>query len=266
MITKKETKVLREFTEFIGQQNEEALTYDELMGFLHGLAMTPEIIMPSEWIEAIFGDEEPEFLSKKQMENFVGNLMQVYNKFLSAFQNDKLEFPFDFTNPPPLKKVDEWVWGLNLALQMRPMCWLGEDNIIDMIDGIDEDEAAEEFEREASEEDKERMACLSVVATIANPEEAEQYFISRSGDELAEDDEFWARLYAMLPSAVEYLQKYAAEQEHLRKQEFLAEKRNPVPQPAAGSKKIGRNDPCPCGSGKKYKKCCLLKEKVVPIR
>jgi preprotein translocase subunit SecA len=25
-------------------------------------------------------------------------------------------------------------------------------------------------------------------------------------------------------------------------------------------KKIGRNDPCPCGSGKKYKKCCLLKE------
>lgn len=25
------------------------------------------------------------------------------------------------------------------------------------------------------------------------------------------------------------------------------------------SKKVGRNEPCPCGSGKKYKKCCLLK-------
>lgn len=25
------------------------------------------------------------------------------------------------------------------------------------------------------------------------------------------------------------------------------------------SKKVGRNDPCPCGSGKKYKKCCLNK-------
>ncbi len=22
--------------------------------------------------------------------------------------------------------------------------------------------------------------------------------------------------------------------------------------------KIGRNDPCPCGSGKKYKKCCIV--------
>lgn len=24
--------------------------------------------------------------------------------------------------------------------------------------------------------------------------------------------------------------------------------------------KIGRNDPCPCGSGNKYKKCCLAKD------
>jgi uncharacterized protein YecA (UPF0149 family) len=31
--------------------------------------------------------------------------------------------------------------------------------------------------------------------------------------------------------------------------------------------KIGRNDPCPCGSGKKYKKCCLnqvVREKTTP--
>jgi preprotein translocase subunit SecA len=30
----------------------------------------------------------------------------------------------------------------------------------------------------------------------------------------------------------------------------------PVQQVVRGSDKIGRNDPCPCGSGKKYKKCC----------
>jgi hypothetical protein len=27
-------------------------------------------------------------------------------------------------------------------------------------------------------------------------------------------------------------------------------------QPAQPAPKVGRNDPCPCGSGKKYKKCC----------
>ncbi len=26
------------------------------------------------------------------------------------------------------------------------------------------------------------------------------------------------------------------------------------------TEKIGRNDPCPCGSQKKYKNCCLLKQ------
>jgi uncharacterized protein YecA (UPF0149 family) len=25
---------------------------------------------------------------------------------------------------------------------------------------------------------------------------------------------------------------------------------------SVGKRKIGRNDPCSCGSGKKYKKCC----------
>ena len=28
------------------------------------------------------------------------------------------------------------------------------------------------------------------------------------------------------------------------------------------NQKPGRNDPCPCGSGKKYKKCCTLKTHV----
>lgn len=33
----------------------------------------------------------------------------------------------------------------------------------------------------------------------------------------------------------------------------------PVKQPIKNENKVGRNDPCPCGSGKKYKQCCLAK-------
>jgi SWIM/SEC-C metal-binding protein len=29
-----------------------------------------------------------------------------------------------------------------------------------------------------------------------------------------------------------------------------------IPEPVKIDKKIGRNEPCPCGSEKKYKKCC----------
>jgi len=35
-----------------------------------------------------------------------------------------------------------------------------------------------------------------------------------------------------------------------------AENRNQV---VRATPKVGRNDPCPCGSGKKFKKCCLNK-------
>ncbi|MDH4204935.1 MAG: SEC-C metal-binding domain-containing protein [Desulfobacteraceae bacterium] len=28
------------------------------------------------------------------------------------------------------------------------------------------------------------------------------------------------------------------------------------PKPQEAEKKVGRNEPCPCGSGNKYKKCC----------
>lgn len=31
-------------------------------------------------------------------------------------------------------------------------------------------------------------------------------------------------------------------------------------QPVRKGKKVGPNDPCPCGSGKKYKKCCRDKD------
>ena len=36
-------------------------------------------------------------------------------------------------------------------------------------------------------------------------------------------------------------------------------KKQPVRKSAAA--KLGPNDPCPCGSGKKYKKCCMQKDK-----
>jgi len=53
----------------------------------------------------------------------------------------------------------------------------------------------------------------------------------------------------------------------IEKKEAPKEAPSPMAQVAAGrgdqkqplqaaGKKVGRNDPCPCGSGKKYKKCC----------
>lgn len=41
--------------------------------------------------------------------------------------------------------------------------------------------------------------------------------------------------------------------EEKRKELYLAQKKSGT---IVKEKKVGRNDPCPCGSGKKYKQCC----------
>lgn len=56
---------------------------------------------------------------------------------------------------------------------------------------------------------------------------------------------------------VEVVSQEEQEQERRRRMASLQTNREasfPVPRVASG--KVGRNDPCPCGSGKKYKRCC----------
>ena len=89
------------------------------------------------------------------------------------------------------------------------------------------------------------------------------------GDKKAE--EFFLKAYGMAEEeydklgALERLINFYRWQEITEKADvYLAEYRRittpPKTKQAIKSKKIKRNDPCPCGSGKKYKKCCLNKE------
>jgi hypothetical protein len=51
-----------------------------------------------------------------------------------------------------------------------------------------------------------------------------------------------------------------AQQKSQQKAELLARALQEMHTITKAQKKVGRNDPCPCGSGKKYKKCCLDKD------
>jgi preprotein translocase subunit SecA len=49
------------------------------------------------------------------------------------------------------------------------------------------------------------------------------------------------------------------DQERKTKAGLPGEDETPLPppvEPIRAGQTVGRNDPCPCGSGKKYKKCC----------
>lgn len=65
---------------------------------------------------------------------------------------------------------------------------------------------------------------------------------------------------AVKNDAVKYLFRVELAQPQNQPKRVEANPTGGRPQKQAVSDKIGRNDPCPCGSGKKYKKCHLLKE------
>lgn len=57
-----------------------------------------------------------------------------------------------------------------------------------------------------------------------------------------------------------YDEKEIKKRQERWKKEDEEERRQEAAEGASLRPKIGRNDPCPCGSGKKYKKCCMGKE------
>lgn len=73
-----------------------------------------------------------------------------------------------------------------------------------------------------------------------------------STDESALD--LWKRFKELNP---DILQIFSKRHKLLSKLYSNYLEKHPIsPQPITTSNKVGRNDPCPCGSGKKYKKCC----------
>jgi uncharacterized protein YecA (UPF0149 family) len=89
---------------------------------------------------------------------------------------------------------------------------------------------------------------------VAKPELIPEIFEKPGFDPEAnkKDRDLQVTLFALLPSAVETVQECA----RLKAEEYQGGV--PLSEKSAGGKreKIGRNDPCPCGSGKKHKKCC----------
>lgn len=81
-------------------------------------------------------------------------------------------------------------------------------------------------------------------------------------EELTEDSEiklevdFEKLYYNMLDAKAEWLYNLPQWDDVLEEERRIEIRKEYNQSKIAKSNKVGRNDPCPCGSGKKYKKCC----------
>lgn len=99
--------------------------YDEFLGFVFGLAITPDKITLEEWISWVTNGEDVSYNSIEQLEEIGSCLQNLYDKYREDFHHGVLEFPFDVQNLKgvecsPLKK---WVLGFIDALSLRDEHW-----------------------------------------------------------------------------------------------------------------------------------------------
>ncbi|PKN68330.1 MAG: hypothetical protein CVU54_15485 [Deltaproteobacteria bacterium HGW-Deltaproteobacteria-12] len=218
---------------------EASLYLEELHGFLFGLAVTPEPIMPSEWFPVVFGKDGPLFDDERNAQECIGHLMAAYNRIMKDYNEGRLKFPFDYSKitDDDFELVEGWAYGLFLALSLRPHLWeMSEDHTNKNDDAM-------------PEEIKDLINSCCIVTAIAIPEERDGIFEALPGHTNKTDEEMEDILFGMLPVCVDIIREHG---QKLHKKMFPGA-------PEQGSRpagKVGRNELCPCGSGRKYKKCC----------
>jgi yecA family protein len=252
MLTATERKNLKNLLAMTGEPDN-TFSYDELLGYMFGLAMTPDILVPSEWMPIIFGGDLPAFDSTEQMQTMTDNLIQVYNSLIDDFHNYKLNFPFNIEKlkDSQFEALYEWISGFEEAISLREELWDPEEY------------------PELSDKKKEALYhSLMTIQGLVDPVEVMDYFEELpdelfqeafSGMDTALNDrelQIQVFLMASLPLAIETFQEHSRTVEK-KLQRQSSERGFPIP---IHSVKVGRNDPCPCSSGsdsgKKFKKCC----------
>jgi uncharacterized protein len=208
------------------------LRYHELQGFLFAIVTAPETVMPSEWIPEVFGGREAGFETVEEAQAILPELMALYNAVNTPVVGGRATLPPDckfrrktMANLDDTAPISQWSRGFLAGYQ-----WLQDD-----WDACVPDEYDRDF-----------GAMLLILSFFASPTLADAYT-----KELGHTDveAMAARMRQAFPEA---LAAFA----HIGRSvhETLLE-HNATLEPAQAPK-VGRNDPCPCGSGRKYKKCC----------
>ena len=103
---------------------DDGMGLSDLDGFLTGIVVGPELILPSEWLPVIWGGEEPEFETEDEMRTVLGTIMGRYNEIAACFNGDPDEFePIFWEGPEGEVIASDWAGGFLDAVALRPKAW-----------------------------------------------------------------------------------------------------------------------------------------------
>jgi uncharacterized protein len=101
---------------------DDGMGLSDLDGFLTGVVVGQELILPGEWLPVIWGGEEPEFQTEDEMRTIFGTIMGRYNEIAVCFNTDSDEFePIFWEGPEGEVIASDWAGGFLDAVALRPI-------------------------------------------------------------------------------------------------------------------------------------------------
>ncbi len=205
-----------------GLKNPQAMSLETLDGFFCALAVGPETVMPSEYLPVVWGGELPDgnaFASLDDANATLQLLMRHWNSILTELETDGVYGPLLDAPDPRGVPGRNWARGFMRGVGLRKSGW------------------SEMFGRDEE-------AQLLTIPLVAG-EMDDQWPKEPLSEEKREQLVMWMAAGVVRSYRHFRTHRQAAARAPSSEQTY----RRSVP-------KVGRNDPCPCGSGKKFKLCC----------
>jgi uncharacterized protein len=195
---------------------EHCMQLSDLDGFLTAIVVGPELIKPSEWLPVVWGGDDPGFETEEQAQLILGSIMGRYNEIVRSLAA--------------------------VPAELEPLFWETGDGITvagDWAEGfMDAMQLRPRAWAELLDDDKTGPALIPILVfadddqgMMPSPQSEDRRKLVETAAEL-------------IPDSVIKIDGY-----------WKARRPHGGAQPGA-RKKPGRNDPCSCGSGRKYKRCC----------
>lgn len=189
---------------------------DAVLGLFHAVASAPGMILPSAWLPRVVTRDSRD-LDNDSLNDVVGLMMRLYNEVIDALDHDAAVMP----EADDIVGCESFAAGYVAAAELDPQ-WIGDDD---------------------------RWTFAAPLAYLAGRRDlVPEKMLADIERHLEPDPKLLIRrqLGSMLVTT------HATFEKHRR---ATAVQTLP-PHLRPRSVRVGRNEPCPCGSGKKYKRCC----------
>jgi uncharacterized protein len=222
------SRLLKQLEEEWLALGEETMLIEELDGFIAGLLVCPDLIKPGEWLPVVWNrdsdDLQPAFDNLDQVNRVLGLIMEHYNGVARTLMKRpdcySPLFAVDTRNGDILWEL--WIEGFEKAVQLRLAAW-----------------------KKLLNADTDTAAAMRGMMTLADVVRGDRHPPRKDSD-------------AINATAPDNIARWVVTLNDWRLANYQPMQGIGSRPSSVSTEKAGRNDPCPCGSGKKYKKCCGL--------